>query len=237
MPSLSATPILVDDRQQQPTPEAWAHMLMEEGVETEVSRLPLADFQWVVGDRHVVWVEHKTIRDFLNSVEDGRLGRFVREDPGQFHCLDEDSKWVMVVWNGGDYKLHDRKWYAPHIWMLLLELQTAGIGVFLSKTSGGAARNIATLYRWLAKEEHNSIGGPKLPVPANFYLIESERLRVRLLMSLPGLGEKRARWLLSAYKGDIWGALYACYDDEIRNVEGIGVKTSARVSEFLREAE
>ena len=228
--SLDVSAITVDNRQKKPKPEAWAGMLGQRGIENRVGFLEVGDFEWTVktDEGHLIVVEHKTIKDFIGSVEDGRVARFIRADIDQPH-----TKILLVVWNGGDVNIMARKWHAKTIWSLLLECQAAGVGVVLSKTAGKAVEELQTLYLLLAKEEHLTIFGPKLPVTVDLYFDGNMRENVRFLMAIPGLGEKRARAALT-HCGTVGDVLELARNGHLDDVEGIGLKIAARALEFLR---
>lgn len=231
--SLPVSKVQVDNRQKNPSPSAWIAMLENQGLEAEKAFIEPGDFQWYVtlpeGGVHLVAVEHKTIKDFLDSVGDGRVANFVRAE-----TVLPMTKILMVIWNGGDVNKHGRHYSAKEIWHLLLEVQSLEIGVVLCKNTAGGAATLAGLYRFLAKEEHLAIGGPKLPVNVDMYNDPNERARVRTLMTVPGLGEKRARMLLSYYDGNLWWALEACREGIIDVVDGIGKRIAATAKEYLQ---
>lgn len=230
--SLTVSKVQVDTRQKSPSPQAWAGMLEQQGLKTEVSFIVPGDFQWYVTLKdesvHMVAVEHKTIKDFLDSVEDGRVASFVRAK-----TVLPVTKVLLVIWNGGDVNKRGRRYAAKDIWNMLLEVQSLAVGVVLSKNAAGGAATLAGLYRFLAKEEHLAIGGPKLPVPVEMYFDGDLRDKVRTLMSLPGMGEKRARTLLLHYGENLWWALEACREGDADVVDGIGKKIAERLKEYL----
>ncbi len=222
-------PIVVDDRQVKPSSSEWADMLVREGLEAYVERLFIGDFMWHDVHDTTWYVEHKSIRDFVTSLDDERLRRFVQTDLG--HSV---RKAVLLAWDGRSLprqKGH-RAWDSKHIEKVVGELSALhGIVVIRGISAPQAARTLAEWYKWTQQEEHRVFDKTALPTPTSFYLSEEHRDKVRTLMSFPGVGELRALAILEYYGGSLYKALK--YVSEWNNVDGIGPKIIEKAERHL----
>ena len=180
-------PITVDDRE--PAPEQQVEALKALGVPATVGRIANGDgdYRWVVEDDEWlgVFVERKTISDLVASVKDERLMRFVeRTGANQVRAL---------LVEGNQFKLGATRWTPTQLDNLLASVQLQGVLVIRSRDKKYTAKRVAQFWKWTGKGDHHSLQRPARPQASGSYLDVAERDAVRLLMCLPGFGEKKAR--------------------------------------------
>lgn len=217
----------MDDRQRTPPSQERVDELQSHGVPAIVRRLDLGDYQWTVDDE-VYLVEEKLIPDLLNSVTDGRLGKFTQADiPAHVR------RSVLIV---GTYEYgvesHGGHWTPDSIDNLLSDVQRGGVSILRTVAPGKAAERLASYWR------HSGGGGrtldrPTLPQTNKWYLDPGKREAVRLLMCLPGIGEVGANALLAEH-GSIDTVLHCLTENDSCKANGIGSKTITTSRAYLQ---
>jgi len=189
----------------------WAKAPAWEDVPVTVSELPAGD-AWLATEDATIVVERKTFSDLLASVADGRLF-------DQCARMIEISKWCYLVVTGEHkvvnecYWANDKKtgWTVRQVEGALATVQQLGVVVI---------RNIATgqyhdTLRWLAERKRGDV--PIAPLRAPVMASPAEKV----LMAIPGIGEKHAAQLLEWYETAAW-AIMALTDGHAAKLPGIG---------------
>jgi hypothetical protein len=68
-----------------------------------------------------------------------------------------------------------------------------GIVVLRSPSLRSTPTRLAAFWKWSGKDSHTALLRPALPGISDDYIDAEEKAKVRILMCLPGWGEKRAR--------------------------------------------
>ena len=227
------SPISVDNRQKSPSPQLWVKLLEGQKMPSKVAFLKLGDFSWTVtpedGSEQINFtLEHKSIKDFIASVEDGRLSGFINaETPA--------TKLLLLVWNGKNVTpRHGRPWGVGEIEWLLAQAQGRGVAVVRSPSTEVAAGVIANIARATASDEHRTYDKPYFPNLASQYTNNYERLAVRFLMGFPMWGEKRAQVAMRHY-GTIHSVLQAVEHGDLAGIPGFGTGLNQKALEFLED--
>lgn len=154
------------------------------------------DYGWTANGVSVLG-ENKTWADFLASAKDGRLAKQVeamKKAQIRFLLLEgpmsEDGGWTVgKAPYGRDYDSADN---------LLASVQAEGIIILHSPSARLTPRRLAAFYEWTGKTNHGSwkdalpttvVGGPNKEFNA----------RLSTLLTIRGLGRKRAEQLIKAY--------------------------------------
>ncbi len=208
--------VVIDDREPD---RVRRHLERLPGVFIEVRRLALGDY--LVDER--LLVERKTVDDLAASVCDGRLFRQARR------LAAHRSQAVCFVLEGTSRG-------AERIGVSREALQGAvisltlvfGVPLLRSRDSDETARLLVyaggQVARAAAVSAHRS--GRKVGA--------SERIRMRMLQAIPGIGPLRARALLACFGGI--PALVSATVDEIAAADGIGRMTAARVQAIVGDS-
>jgi ERCC4-type nuclease len=211
-------------------PESIKLSLPEQlGQKVKVVTLEAGDIMlWEEGK--TMLIERKAVLDLLNSMGDGSLvdqcARIssICELPvllchGDLKC-NRDGKVVA------DGRETGWDWWSMH--MQLFSLQVGGI-IYLHVRKGDLADAIKYLQGWLRKDEHLRVQR-RDPMP--FIMNERERGPLRILMSLPDVGETLARECLEYYGTAGW-ALAELTQNNVHRPRGIGKVIPMKVREAL----
>lgn len=234
--SYESTSLLVDDRE--PDADKFVNKFKRGKLNSKKERLPLADFQWTVRDTNdgtstTVLVERKTTTDLLNSIRDGRLGRFIDHEPSptEIRILLHERITRKMEYSG--FKINDNG-----VDNILLEAQMRGVYVVQCQT-GDVANRIISIWNWTMRPQHRSIVKPKLSSVSKGYLTGQENIdrkaAVRFLMGIPGLGEVRTIQILSQFRNPaaFLRATLAKQYDVFRDAPGISKARVDAILEFL----
>ncbi len=226
--------VTVDNRQGDPNSDTWQQELVRFGLTADIATLPLGDFVWEVeeddGQVHRFICEHKHAADLVASAEDGRLGSFVRTETDGYKVL-------FVTWSGGNVRRGKaREWKAEQVESLLVDAQAHGILVVRAPSKAIQIQRLAAFIRWTAKDEHRAMDRPTLPMVESWYFDDGQRDRVRLLMCIPGWGERKSLDALTWADGALISVLEAITDGTITGVPGIGKGLARQAKEFLHDA-
>lgn len=224
---ISRSPILVDDRQKTPPSDIRVAEFQALGVPSSVQRLDLGDYWWSANEE-VNIVEEKLLNDFINSVADGRLGRFVQGEVG-----DNVTRSLLLI---GAYEygveVHHGHWSPESIDNLLADIQAAGVVVLRCITPARAAERLASYWHHTGSAGR-TLDRPVRPETNKWYLDPGRREAVRMLMCLPGVGEVRANAMLDEHHS-IDGALHCFSDNDKCGADGVGPKMVKDGREFIQ---
>ena len=223
----------VDDRE--PGYEDICQRLNRRRVPAEAGRLETGDYSWIIERDDLLppyvkfIVERKTPQDFVNSVADGRLGRFVDNEPVP-HIV------RVILLEGNQKKLAKSGfgWQETTMDNALLECQMRGVYV-TSCQEGKVVERLVSIWEWSHKPHHRAIVRPALPDISNGYEDADEKRAIRFLMGLPGWGEFRARAVFRSM-----GSLRVCIEaiqqrdyKAFRTIHGVGKATIDAAADFI----
>ena len=237
--TLGLYPITVDSREKLPSPDARVQELARIGVQAKIDLLPVGDYQWVACDEtttNFVVVERKTIPDFLGSIGDGRISRFIEETggatgtPNLMRCLLLEGD-QFVYANYGH-----RNWTPEQVDDALVSIQQFGVVVVRSASSLQTAKRLAALYHWTGSE-HRSMTAIARPDLTGAYIGGQVRDAVRFLMGMPGWGEKRAVEAIKEFKSAeaVIDAVRGREYKRFKNVRGVSKGLVDQAANFLAE--
>lgn len=207
------------------------------GVPAKHSQLPDnggGDFRWVLEPEHEgeewasVTVERKTVSDLLNSANDGRLSAFT-STPSTALAL------RALLLHGGLDAWSERDTSPESIDNLLASVQADGI-IVLRAAPGtvGLARRLVSFWKWSSKPNHGSYHRPAVPTLTQGYFDPMEKAKVVNLMTLPSIGEQRARDILRMFSvREVYEMLIHGEVAPLRKVRGVGNGVIGDASRFL----
>ncbi|MGB0653430.1 MAG: DEAD/DEAH box helicase [Thermoplasmatota archaeon] len=188
--------------------------LHEAGFQVEVRQLDVGDF--VLSDR--VAVERKEVKDFVDSLIDGRLMEQVK-------ALTVYPKPLLVI--EGD-SLHGHRSISAEALHGAVASIAVDFGVPVLRTQD--ARETADLLAAVAKREQRR-GGRKIAIrPGSATLTDKDRA-LHILAGLPGVDKVRAHRLLDHF-GSLEGVFGASME-ALAEVEGIGAKTAGEIRRII----
>ena len=224
--------LVVDDRE--PNARAFQGALQRRGVRSTVARLSLGDFRWTItndeaSSRLGIIVERKTVQDLLNSVADGRLGRFVD------HVPNDDELRILLI-ERSDRKLLKAgfKWKETGVDNVLLECQMRGVHIVQCQ-EGQVVDRITSLWKWTMQPQHRSVVKPKLASISSGYIDGDKKRAVQFLVGIPGFGEIKALAALRKF-GSVNAVLDAIKrrsSADFKEVPGVGRALVLSSAEFL----
>ena len=227
-----STHVLVDDRE--PNAVNFKDGLGRRHISSKVERLLLGDFSWTIRDTEAqtslhVTVERKTVQDLLNSVADGRLGRFV-----DIPASDDQLRILLIERSDRKLLKAGFKWKETGVDNVLLECQMRGVPV-VSCQEGQVVDRIASLWKWTMKPQHRSVVKPKLASISNGYIDGDKKRAVRLLMGIPGWGEVKALSVLRSFKSldAVLKSIMQRNYNSFRDIPGVGKSLVNSSAEFL----
>lgn len=220
---IKTSPIVIDDREPDFTTD-----FSSLGVPFNVARLPVGDFEWTIdnGETSTITIERKTVADFISSMQDGRIARFVENRHAGSYLLIEGD-----VFDASAYKYGN--WTAHGVDNALVGLQESGISIIHSPYRSQTPSRIVALWKRSGKR-HTPLDLVRTPTLDRFYVSGVKRDQVRVLMCLPHIGEITAREILKEMP--LWDALRAFQSGDKRRltkVRGVGPKTIDDCSAFL----
>ncbi|MDE1824568.1 MAG: hypothetical protein KGH74_04710 [Candidatus Micrarchaeota archaeon] len=182
------------------------------GVDITFAQLPVGDY--VVSDR--ICIERKTVSDFESSIIDNRLFDQVSR------LNDSYKKPIMLIEGEDDFRLGSNV-----IVGTMLKLYTDYNLQILR--SNGKEQTVSILCKAAEREQVQENREPRLLGLKKAYTTEQWQLLI--LSSMPGVGPKLARNLISHFKS-IKNIVNA-NAEELQEVDKIGKKKAARISEIL----
>ena len=183
--------------------------ILKEECPVLVKRVYVGDY--ILGD---LVIERKSHADFEASIVDGRLFRQVKDMLGLYR------KAVLLVEGASQSaRLNPKARAAAMARVFLL-----GACLICTSSKEESARLIAQIYKKLGEEEHTGLVLSKKPKSL-------EEQKVHVLASIPGVGEKLAKELLSKF-GSVAEIANAPVK-EIMKIEKIGEKKAKKIKEVL----
>lgn len=207
------------------------------GAPAKQSQLPDnggGDFRWVLEPEHdgdewaSVTVERKTTSDLINSAADGRLSAFTSTPSSALNLRALLLHGGVDSWSGRDHS-------PESIDNLLASVQADGI-IVLRAGNGteSLARRLVSFWKWSGKTNHGSYHRPALPTTEQGYFDMGQKSRVVNLMTLPSIGEQRARDLLHSFSlREIYEMLLHDNTAPMRSVKGVGNGVIGDATRFL----
>lgn len=221
------------------TPEYLTQDLKTLGVPVELKNNLGVDITWVSGGELCMW-DLKTAEDLIKSVDDGRLRSQVAT------MQKRNTLMCGFVIEGVESEDGVTVGYGPYSWEwerydhLKLSLQGEGMKFVYCPDRRRIAQRLFALYKYSAKDEHNSWIKPTAHKTLHHrYTDKTWLAQVEMLMSWPGLGEDKANNLLDRYTVmDIYGSSaegVAIARKRWEAVPGIGTTLVKRWDDFLHE--
>lgn len=206
--------IIVDSRE----PEVMLALLQEMGLQIERRLITPGDY--IVSDE--CCVERKTIKDFLNSLFEGRL-------LDQMQRLKEAYPRPVLLLEGDiGRELMERR-NPRAFWGALIKIELdLLIPTIVTMDVWQSADALYILAKRLQKKPETRITLRHKPK-----LLTQKDLQVFILAGLPGIGEELSRRLLTRF-----GSLRAVFHaptSELAKVEGIGTAKAERITRILDE--
>lgn len=180
------------------------------------------DFYWIGAEKKKCGVQRKEVKDFLQSVEDGRLSK----ELGQMGALDlacvvVEGKWEFTTEGRLILNRNDRgqRYTKKQLFGLLWSLQYYNVWVGHTLSMQDTAEYVTNLHDWTLKGDHDGLKRRPNPKPLFGSDMTDREWGVWLMQGLPGVGPKLANRIWEMH-GNIMG----CRVDkaELMNVEGVG---------------
>lgn len=186
------------------------------GVKIESKKLEVGDF--ILSER--VCVEKKTVRDFLQSLIDGRLFEQVK------NLVENFEKPLIIV--EGDRNMYTERMIHPNairgaIAALAIDFRVPIIQTISEEETALFLYSIASREQ-IDKKISISLHGKKKP-------ILDEYLQEYVVSSLPGIGREIARNLLKHFK--TIRNLFNADVDELKKVKNVGKKKAERIVSII----
>lgn len=184
------------------------------GVQLDLQQLAVGDF--LMSDRAVV--EYKTVRDFVDSIIDGRL-------LSQLKNLKQYSRPILLI-EGVEDIYSQRRIHPNAIRGMLATISVSyGYSIIMTKSPQETA---GILYAIARREQ---LGTKDFQYHTGKPLSDDERLEY-VIAAIPGIGAQLARPLLDDFK-TIKNIANASIDD-LQSVPGIGKKKAEMIFEIVR---
>ncbi|MBI1970288.1 DEAD/DEAH box helicase [Candidatus Woesearchaeota archaeon] len=204
--------IFIDDREKN---NGVIRTLVELGAKIQLKRLTVGDY--VVGKSCVV--ELKTVKDFVDSIIDGRLLQQIKELKQYY------QRPVIIV--EGDEDIYSQRNIHPNAVRGMIAAITVSYGIPLisTKTPKDTAQMLAVIAkREQENEDHAYAAHHKKPLTL-------EEQQEYLIAALPGIGPKLAKPLLAKF-GSIKNIVNANLED-LQQIEMIGEKKAREIQNVL----
>lgn len=186
------------------------------------------DYMWI--DAHGYWrgVQRKEVKDFLASLDDGRLSRELNQMTAEV-VMPIVAVEGRIQW-AGDEMIVDR-WSGRGVtrggWnKRLLSIANRGVQVMFTGGMGETAALVADYWAWSQKATHST--GTSRPGPAmDWGRLSNRDWQAHLLQGLDGVGPKLADAILDTL--GYCPLQVVAREDELLQVPGIGKKMAARI--------
>ena len=190
--------------------------LSERGVKIELTKLDVADY--LLSDR--VAVEHKTVRDFVDSIIDGRL-------LSQLSSLRKYERPLIAL--EGEEDIYSQRKVHPNAIRGALSTILVSYGIPIVQTRN--FKETANLFLIIAKREAD-------PTKKDFTLHSTKPLSDKeaqeyIISSFPGIGSVLAKPLLKRFK--TIKNLVNAEENELKEVDLIGEKKAKRIKELVEK--
>lgn len=207
--------IIVDTREMRGN---LAKKLFELGAKIESKQLQVGDF--ILSDR--VCVERKTVKDFLQSIIDGRLF-------SQISSLGKNFEKPLIIVEGID-DIYTKRNIHPNAIRGAIASLAVDFRIPIIQTSG-EEETALFLFMIASREQLDkkisiSLRGEKKP-------LDNMLLQEYIVSSLPGIGREIARNLLKHFK--TIKNIFNADIKELKKVEKIGDKKAEKIKEILEK--
>lgn len=227
-----------DNREQDPPADVRVQEMAALGVPAKVGQLEAGDIQWMVqfesGFRFMVG-ERKSVADFLSSVRDGRLNRFL-DLTGGLEPHPSTVRFLLLEGNQFAYTdFSDRPMGWTALDNALMSLQLLGVMIVRSPDTKQTAARIKALWEYSAREEHTTFLRTVRPHLTGKYLNPLRKDAVRAIMCLPGFGELTAKRTLDHF-GSVQAVLEAIQARDhkaFKGVERVGKGMVNNAADFM----
>jgi len=208
---LSKTRIIVDEREK---PSGVPMLLKDLGMTVDFRMLEIGDY---IMPGYAI--ERKEIRDFLRSLFSQRIFDQAEKLSGTYENP------VLIV-EGNISTILGSKIMPAAFWGALATLAfDYELKIFFTPNAEQTARLIYTLRR----KKTSRFEGPLVKTKPKFK--DTEKMQLHIVSSLPGVGPKLARRLLSEFKSV--RKVFAATAAELSTVKGISRKTSYKIKRIL----
>lgn len=171
----------------------------------------------IVMDDYLV-IERKTLRDFFQSLNDGRLFSQVKR-------LQKLPKPALLVVEGEEQGIQQRKFRKAAFQSLLFSIQWKfRIPVFFTHNMFETVSLCFYCYRSFAAKKHAQ-SSTNAPLKKK---VSSKEIQLDMLARIPGIGKRRAMELLNTY-----GSIKGIIQSPDLESSGIGPKTKKKLLEVL----
>lgn len=178
----------------------------------------------------LVGVQRKEVKDFVNSVHDGRLGK----ELGQMlqlgvGCLilEGDFKWTV-----DGTSLVVTSWSQMHHNASLFSIQSQGYWILCSRTITETIALLSQLEKWLQKETHSLLKGRPGPT-SPWGKAGNKEWALHFLQGIPGIGQVQAERIIQHFSGI--PLQWTVTDLDLLSVDGLGPKRVQAMMEIFDE--
>jgi ERCC4-type nuclease len=176
-------------------------------------------------------VQRKEIRDLIQSVRDGRLGKELAQMQQLAHkmlVVEGRVEWTMdgtlMAGNRGEM------WTRSQHLGLMMTVQHEGVWVMGSADVDGTLEIARAYEAWLSKVKHGSV--LRRPAAQGAWgTATSKEFGLHLLMGLPNVGRELAERMWVEFGGVPW--VWKVTEVELAGVKGIGKKKAAQIYKAL----
>lgn len=178
----------------------------------------------------IVGVQRKELKDLVNSVHDGRLGKELAQMKalGQSVLLIEgDARWTT---SGASLLLNS--WSRMQHNGLLLSIQSQGCFVLSSSNLSESCELLLQLKKWMEKEKHSLVRQRPGPV-TKWGHADDRDWGIHLLQSFPGVGLGTATAIF-----DYFGRVPLAWSvdrKELQTIKGVGPKRAETLWRIFNE--
>lgn len=190
--------------------------LSDKGVKIELSKLGVGDY--LLSERIVV--EHKTVKDFADSIIDGRL-------LSQLSNLKKYERPILVI--EGEEDIYSQRKIHPNAIRGVISTIIISYGIPIIQTKN--FKETAALFLIIAKREAD-------PSKKDFALhtakpLTESELQEYIISAFPGVGPVLAKPLLKKFK--TIKKIVNAKEDQLKKVELIGDKKARRIKEIVEK--
>jgi len=205
--------ILVDYREKG---SAVMRVLLEQGVQLELRSLTIGDYHLTEN----VVIEYKKIKDFVDSIIDGRLLSQAKE-------LKQYLKPIIII--EGDEDIYAQRKIHPNAIRGMIYTITSIMKIPIIQTKN--PKDTASYLMFIANKEQN-------PQEQDYQMhttkpYTDKEIQEYIISSLPGIGGKLAPYLLEHFK--TIKKIINANPEELKKVELIGEKKAQKINEIINK--
>lgn len=203
-----------------------------------------ADFFWVARKR-LYGVQRKALKDFIASVDDGRLAT----ERLQMFSLDHAFLILETGERGGGAPREmpnltlaacsgfGRPWTGPQLRGVLYGLMADGIQVVCTRDEAETIQRVVELEAWSRKESHDAARGPGIAPTNVFGERGNKEYGCWILRHLPGVGAKTADAIWEHFGGLPFQMRDGVGVRELMEVPGVGKVSAQRIYDAFDRGE